>query len=150
MVDLAKQNKLGFEWGAIQIPTLFEHQATWADSHAFAIPARKGNPIAPDKLKAVLTIISWIDKHSLEWATAGHIPAYKPVTESAAFQQMKPNADYAGLAKTAVFDPKSVIAGVASPAYDAATNFMEPAVNGQMDPKSAIEQTKDELANALQ
>ena len=150
MVDLAKQNKLGFEWGAVQIPVLFDHPATWADSHAFAIPARKGNEIAPDKLKAVLTIASWIDKHSLDWASAGHIPAYKPITDSPAFQNLKPNSDYAGLAKTAVFDPKSTVAGVASPAYDAATNFMEPAVNGQMDAKSAVSQTRDGIQDALQ
>ena len=47
MVDLAKQNKLGFEWGAIQIPMLFDHPATWADSHSFAIPDRKGNETRP-------------------------------------------------------------------------------------------------------
>ncbi|MDX7951174.1 extracellular solute-binding protein [Lichenihabitans sp. Uapishka_5] len=150
MIDLAKSNKLGFEWGAIQIPTLFAHQATWADSHAFAVPARKGNEISPEKMKAVMTIASWIDKHSLAWAEAGHIPAYRPVTESPAFEGMKPNADYATLAKTAVFDPKSTVAGVASPAYEAATNFMEPAVNGQLDSKSAIAQTRDEIQNALQ
>ena len=150
MVDLAKQNKLGFEWGAIQIPVLFDHAATWADSHAFAIPARKGNDITPDKLKAVLTIASWIDKHSIDWASAGHIPAYKPVTESPAFENLKPNADYASLAKTAVFDPKSTVAGVASPTYDAATNFLEPSVNGQMDAKSAVSQTRDAIQDALQ
>ena len=111
MIDLAKQNKLGFEWGAVQIPVLFAHPATWADSHAFAIPARKGNDIAPDKLKAVLTTIAWINRHSISWAEAGHIPAYKPVTESQAFEKMKPNADYAALAKTASFDPKSTITG---------------------------------------
>jgi len=40
MVDLAKNHKLGFDWGAVQIPTLFAHPATWADSHSFAIPDR--------------------------------------------------------------------------------------------------------------
>ena len=150
MIDLAKQNKLGFEWGVVQIPVLFAHPATWADSHAFAIPARKGNDIAPDKLKAVLTTIAWINRHSISWAEAGHIPAYKPVTESQAFEKMKPNADYASLAKTASFDPKSTITGVASPAYDAATNFLQPAVNGQMEAAGAVGQMRDELQNALQ
>ena len=150
MVDLAKQNKLGFEWGAVQIPVLFDHPATWADSHAFAIPNRKGNEISPEKLKAVMTIIAWVNKHSLSWATAGHIPAYKPVDDSPEFITMKPNADYASLAKTATFDPKSIVTGVASPAYDAATNFLEPAVNGQMEAGAAVEQMRDELQNALQ
>ena len=44
MVDLAKKGQL-FDWGAIQIPTLYAHPATWANSHSFAIPDRKGNPV---------------------------------------------------------------------------------------------------------
>ena len=46
MVDLAKKGQL-FDWGAVQIPTFYLHPATWADSHSFAIPDRKGNPVRP-------------------------------------------------------------------------------------------------------
>jgi multiple sugar transport system substrate-binding protein len=150
MIDLAKNNKLGFEWGAIQIPTLFDHPATWADSHSFAIPDRKGNPISKEKLEAVLKVISWMNHHSLFWATAGHIPAFRPVTDSDDFKKMQPNATYSTLAKTAVFDPQSKIAGVASPIYDAATNFVLPAVNGQMTAADAIKQMQSELQGDLQ
>jgi multiple sugar transport system substrate-binding protein len=149
MVDLAKNNKLGFEWGAVQIPTLFAHPATWADSHSFAIPDRKGNPVPQDKVEAVLKVISWMNHHSLFWATAGHIPAFKPVDETPDYANMQPNSTYSSLAKTAVFDPQSKIAGVASPVYDAATNFILPAVNGQMAPADAIKQLTDELENDL-
>ena len=97
-----------------------------------------------------MTVIGWMERHSIAWATAGHIPAYTPVTESAAFAAMKPNADYASLAKTAGFEPKSTITGVASPTYEATTNFLEPAVNGQIDPGSAVDQMRDELQNAQQ
>src|SRR5258708_10678074 len=48
MVDLQKQGKL-FDWGAIQIPVFYDHAATWADSHSFAIPDRSGNPFTPEK-----------------------------------------------------------------------------------------------------
>nr|WP_238858329.1 ABC transporter substrate-binding protein [Faunimonas pinastri] len=150
MVDLAKQKKLGFDWGVMQIPVIFDHAATWADSHSFAVPNRKGNEVSAEKMKAVMTIISWMNHHSIMWANAGHIPAFKAVTESADFKNMKPNSDYASLAETAVFDPKSGITGVASPAYDTATNFLEPAINGQMDAASAVEQMRDELQNDLQ
>ena len=51
MVDLAKKGQL-FDWGAIQIPTLYAHPATWADSHSFAIPDRKGNPVEPGEAQA--------------------------------------------------------------------------------------------------
>ena len=133
MVDLAKKGQL-FDWGAIQIPVFFAHPATWADSHSFAIPDRKGNPVPPEKRKIVLDTIHWFNVHSLEWAAGGHIPAYLPVQESAAFKALKPNSDYASLAKTAVFDPVSVYTGVASPAYDAAGNYMIPALNGEISP----------------
>ena len=93
MVDLAKKGKL-FDWGAIQIPIFFAHPATWADSHSFAIPNRKGNPVDPAKRKLVLDAIHWFNEHSLEWAGGGHIPAYLPVQESAEFKALKPNSDY--------------------------------------------------------
>ncbi|HLW89894.1 MAG TPA: ABC transporter substrate-binding protein [Roseiarcus sp.] len=149
MVDLAKNGKLGFEFGAIQIPTLFDHPATWADSHSFAIPERKGNPVPKEKVEAIMKVIAWMNKNSIMWASAGHIPAYKPVTETPDYKQMQPNATYSSLAKTAVFDPKSKIAGVASPVYDAATNFILPAVNGQLAPGDAIKQLTDELQGDL-
>jgi multiple sugar transport system substrate-binding protein len=149
MADLAKNNKLGFDWGAIQIPTLFDHPATWADSHSFAIPDRKGNPVPKEKVEAIMKVIAWMNKNSIMWASAGHIPAYRPVTETPEYKKMEPNSTYVSLAKTAVFDPKSKIAGVASPVYDAATNFIMPAVNGQLSPADAVKQLTDELQGDL-
>jgi len=149
MTDLAKNNKLGFEWGAIQIPTLYDVPATWADSHSFAIPNRKGNEVKPEKVASVMKIIAWMNHHSLFWATAGHIPAYKPVTETAEYKAMQPNAVYSSLAKTAVFDPKSKIAGVASPVYAAVVNFVAPAFAGQLKPDDAVAQVRDQLEAEL-
>ena len=125
MVDLAKKGQL-FDWGAIQIPVLYSQPATWADSHSFAIPDRKGNPLTPEKRKLVLDTIHWFNQHSLEWAGGGHIPAYLPVQDSAEFKALKPNSDYVSLAKTAVFDPVSIYAGVASPVYDACGQLHDP------------------------
>ena len=149
MVDLAKQGKL-FDWGAIQIPVIYDHAATWADSHSFAIPDRKGNPVSPEKRKEVLDTVHWFNEHSLAWAGGGHIPAYKPVRDSEDFKNLKPNSDYAGLAATAVFDPVSTLAGVASPVYDAAGNYIMPAMNGDMDPKDAATQMRDDLQGQVQ
>jgi multiple sugar transport system substrate-binding protein len=144
MVDLAKKGQL-FDWGAIQIPVLYSQPATWADSHSFAIPDRKGNPVSPEKRKLVLDIIHWFNQHSLEWAGGGHVPAYLPVQESAEFKALKPNSDYVSLAKTAVFDPVSIYAGVASPVYDAAGNYMIPALNGEIAPAEAAKKIRDDL-----
>ena len=149
MVDLEKNGNLGFEWGAIQVPVLMGEQASWADSHAFAVPNSEAKPITPEKLKAVLQIIAWMNEHSLSWAGAGHIPAYKPVTGSAEFKAMQPNATYVKLADTAVFDPVSPLAGVGGAIYEATQNFIVPALNGQLDPTEAIEQMREELKGQM-
>jgi len=145
MTDLAAKGELGFEWGAIAIPTFYDHPATWADSHGFAIPNNAGKEVTPEKKAAVLEIISWMNENSLSWADAGHIPAYSPTRDSEEFKTMQPNATYSVLADTAVFDPKSVLAGVASPVYDAVANYISPAMNGELDPQEAIEEMKADL-----
>lgn len=150
VLGLAKKNQLGFQWGAVQIPVLFDHPATWADSHSFAIPNRKGNPVPPDEIKADLTIISWIEHHAVMWAGGGHIPAYLPASQSEAFKNMQPNSTYSSLTKTAVFDPRSVLAGVASPIYSACENFIQPAINGQLSAKAAIAQFKEQIEGDMQ
>jgi multiple sugar transport system substrate-binding protein len=149
MSDLHAKGEL-FEWGAVQIPTFFDHPATWADSHAFAIPNNVGKEMTPEKKAAVLEVIAWMNKHSTFWATAGHLPAYNPAREAEEFKTMQPNATYAKLADTAVFDPSSVLAGVASPIYDAAGNFLMPAVNGEMEPQDAMEQMRDDLQGQVE
>lgn len=149
MVDMEEKDTLGFEWGAVQVPKLMEQQATWADSHAFAIPDQGDKEMSPEKRKAVMTVIGWMEKNALSWAGAGHIPAYKPVAESAEFAEMEPNATYSSLAETAAYDPRSEIAGVASPVYDAAINIISPAIHGYLEPMQAAEQIKSDLQSKL-
>lgn len=144
MVDLQKQGKL-FEWGAVELPVIFNHASTYADSHAFAIPANKGKDMTPEKRAAVLEVIAWIQKNSLLWATAGHIPAYGPVTESAEYKAMEPNATYSSLTANMIFDPKTPLAGVAGPIFDVMSTYFVPTLNGEMEPAEAVEEIKAEL-----
>lgn len=147
MTDLAKQGKL-FDWGAVELPVIFDKPCTYADSHTFAIPKNQGKEMSPEKRAAVLETISWIVKHSLFWATAGHIPAYKPVTESAEYKAMEPNATYSSLTANMIFDPKTPLAGVAGPIFDVMSNYFVPTLNGEMEPADAVESIQEEL-NAL-
>jgi len=144
--DLHAKGSLG-EWGAVEIPQLLDQPATWADSHAFAIPT--GRDLTPEKRKAVMEVIGWMEKHAIRWADAGHIPAYMPVATSAEYKAMEPNATYASLAEHAAYDPRSEIAGVASPVYDAAINIIAPATHGFMSADDAVAQMKDALQPLL-
>lgn len=141
MTDLHKGGKL-FEWGAVELPVIFDHASTYADSHTFAIPANKGKEMSPEKRAAVLEVISWMDKNSLFWATAGHIPAYGPVTATAEYKAMQPNATYSVLTANMIFDPKSPLAGIAGPMFDVMSNFFVPTLNGEMEPAKAVEEIK--------
>jgi multiple sugar transport system substrate-binding protein len=145
MSDLASSGKLGFEWGAIELPVFFNHPCTYSDSHAFAIPNNAGKEADPEKHAAVLEVISWIVKQGNYWATAGHIPALKGVTDSAEYQAMQPNATYAVLTANMVYDPQSKYAGVASPMFDAAGNAFTAAVNGEEESGAAVDMMKEEL-----
>ncbi|MFY8031383.1 MAG: extracellular solute-binding protein, partial [Devosia sp.] len=91
MVDLEKQGKL-FNWGAIELPVLFDRPCTYADSHAFAIPANVGKTPTPEKHAAVLEVIKYMSENSLFWATAGHVPANAAVQASAEYKAMQPQA----------------------------------------------------------
>ena len=144
MTDLNKQGKL-FNWGAIELPVLFDKPCTYSDSHTFAIPNNKGKPQTPEMHAAVLEIIKWMEGHALFWATAGHIPANKAVTDSADYKAMQPQATYATLTANMIYDPKSKFAGVASPLFDAAGNALTPAINGETDPDSAVKEMKEKL-----
>ncbi len=48
-------------------------------------------------------IKSMLDQ-SLTWAMGGHVPAYLPALDSAAYKELEPQADYASAAKVAVYD----------------------------------------------
>jgi multiple sugar transport system substrate-binding protein len=146
MTDLQKQGKL-FNWGAIELPVIFAHPSTYADSHSFAIPANKGKDMPAEKRAAVLEVISWIDKHSLLWATAGHIPAYNPITALDEYKKMEPNATYSPLTANMIFDPKSSLFGVAGPVFDVMSTHFVPTLNGEMDPAAAVEKIKNDLDN---
>jgi multiple sugar transport system substrate-binding protein len=137
------------DWGAVEIPTLLDQPATWADSHAFAIPSQPDKEMAPEKRQAVMEVIGWMEKNAIRWADAGHIPAYVPVVQSAEYEAMEPNATYASLADSAAFDPRSKIAGVASPVYDTAINIIAPATHGFLSPEDAVVQIKDALQPLL-
>jgi multiple sugar transport system substrate-binding protein len=146
MTDLKAKGKL-FEWGAIELPVIFAHPSTYADSHTFAIPANKGKEMSAEKHAATLEVMSWMNKNSLFWATAGHIPAYGPISAMDEYKKMEPNATYSPLTANMIFDPKSPLFGVAGPVFDVMSTHFVPTLNGEMDPAAAVEKIKADLDN---
>jgi multiple sugar transport system substrate-binding protein len=142
MTDLHADGKL-FEWGAVELPVIFDKPATYSDSHVFAIP--KGSATDPAKRAAVLKVMAGILNESLFWATAGHIPANNSVTNSAEYKSMEPNATYSPLTANMIYDPKTPLAGVAGPIFDVMSTHFVPTLNGELDPAEAVAYIKEDL-----
>jgi multiple sugar transport system substrate-binding protein len=150
MVDLKKNGKLPFEYGVAALPKFFATQQTWADSHQFAIPNNDKNPPTPEKVAAALKFIAFFVKQ-VTWAGGGHIPAYLPVQESDAYKQMVPNNEYsAQAAKNVEYEPILPIFGVGGPTFAPISNFLVPAVNGQLPVDQGMKQFVAELEKFAQ
>ena len=117
--------------------------------YALALAANAPSAMTKETRDAAMTVIGWMEKHSLAWANAGHIPAYMPTVASAEYQALQPNATYAKLTEHAAFDPRSPIAGVGSPIYDAVDNLIAPAIHGFLTPEEAASQMQEQLQALL-
>ncbi|MBF4632469.1 extracellular solute-binding protein [Clavibacter michiganensis subsp. phaseoli] len=105
---------------AMPIPTLYGTPASFADSHAFVLPHQS----SPDPVKREKTYAFVADllKNSLQWAGAGHIPAYKPIVDSPEYAELLPQAHYANAAQQIEYDPVAYFTGSGS---DFQTYFAE-------------------------
>ncbi len=75
-------------------PTLFDTPATWADSHAWAIPASLKRD-DPAKYEAALGLLAWIYDHGLDWSRTGHLSISRSVSSSAEYAALPHRDEYA-------------------------------------------------------
>ena len=149
LVRATKAGTLGFEYGIVPLPKMYANASTWADSHAFALPANPGHEPSPEKVRAVMRFIAYVSTHSLGWAEGGHIPAYKPVAESAAAKSLMPNALYAQVANDVVYDPDGWYMGAAGPLEAIASKFLPAALYGYLTPAQAVHRFETEAARLV-
>ncbi|MEW6022148.1 MAG: extracellular solute-binding protein [Pseudomonadota bacterium] len=149
LVRATRQRTLGFEYGIVPLPRLYQDASVWTDSHAFAIPANEGKPMAPEKLRGVLAFMAYVSRHSMGWAEGGHVPAYRPVAESLEARALMPNAMYAEAANNVVYDPDGWYMGAAGPVESMASKFMPGALSGQLTPAEALTMFEKEALRLL-
>lgn len=101
----------GLDFGMVAIPTIFDVPAEQADSHTFVLPRKDRTP---EQLRQAMTFVKSMLDQSLTWAQGGHIPAYLPVQDSAAFRRLSPQSDYASAAENAVYDSPAWYSGAGS------------------------------------
>lgn len=149
LVRASKAGTLGFDYGIAPLPKMYANASAWADSHGFALPANPGHEPSPEKVNAILRFVAYVSRHSLGWAEGGHIPAYRPVAESAEAKSLMPNAMYAGVANDVVYDPDGWYMGAAGPLEAIASKFLPAALYGYMTPAQAVHKFESEAARLV-
>lgn len=119
-----------------KMPTMFGQPATYGDSHAYVLPARRDAD--PEHLRFIYEFVSGIVHQGLQWATAGHIPAYLPIHETAAYQELEPQSNYANAINEVVFDPATWFAGAGTDFQNQMCQPLIRAYQGAIDPPAAV------------
>lgn len=77
----------GMSWDMAPVPTIFDEQRVWANSHQFFMT--KQATADEDKQAAAQVFIAWMSEQSGDWAGAGMIPARQSVRDEGALEGTK-------------------------------------------------------------
>ena len=92
-------------YGVYPYPRLWGRDAAFVDGHAWVMPKRRRSP---EQVRAVARFLKFMAAHNFDWSRTGHLPAFRAVYGSAAFQALPHRRDIAPLAATGVQLPPYV------------------------------------------
>lgn len=133
--DLAAFRETDPKVGAAPFPTVFDTPAVYADAHAFVLPKRTEPD--PERRRRAHRTVAALLKASQIWATAGHIPAYEPVTRTAEYRKLRPQDQYVGTRDQVVIDPPVWFAGAGSDFQNAMSQVLQQALLDGLAPDRA-------------
>ena len=119
--------------------------AVQADSHTLVIP-KQPNVDSARLDRSLLLIKSMLDQ-SKTWAEGGHVPTWLPFRDSAEYQALTPQSNYAAAADGAVYDPPGWYSGSGSNFEIVTGSAIATVLGGQQSPADALAQMRDQLTN---
>ena len=78
-------------------PRLWGQDVSYVSGHAWVVPRRERTP---EQRRAIARFFRFMAEHNFDWARTGHLPAFKAVVGSAAFQALPHRANIASVAST--------------------------------------------------
>ncbi|WP_369854352.1 extracellular solute-binding protein [Brachybacterium paraconglomeratum] len=122
----------GLPFDITMIPGVFGEPVAYADSHSFVLP----HQMSPDeeRRRTVHAVVAHLLKNSIDWAAAGHIPAYSPVVEDPAYGELIPQSHYADAVDHLVYDPPAWFTGSGSDFHTYFGNDMQNVWARRTDP----------------
>src|SRR3954453_7636115 len=126
------------------VPNIFGGQyAVQADSHTLIMP-RNGDQTR-QQLDQSLGLIKSLLEQSMTWAEGGHVPAWQPTVQSAAYKKLTPQSNYAAAADAAVYDQPGWYSGSGSNFEIVMGSAIGGVEAGQLTPEAAISQMRTRL-----
>ncbi|MEQ7127194.1 extracellular solute-binding protein [Actinopolymorpha sp. B11F2] len=119
---------------------LGDSYAVQADSHTFVMPNK--NPLERERIDLIFGFIRSMLDQGITWGEGGHIPTWLPVQESAEYQEIKPQSNYADVAESAVYDPPAWFSGSGSNFEAVTGSALGGVLVGRTTPEAAVEQMK--------
>ncbi|MYS95473.1 MULTISPECIES: extracellular solute-binding protein [Streptomyces] len=135
------------DYGATPLPPVFGGPATHAESHAFVLPHQsdRGGPAN----EGAHRLAAYIVRHARQWALGGHIPAYRPVLSTAAYQKMSPQNEYVSAMDHQATEPKVWFAGSTGILAQRVGPVVVSSTMGSARPETAARRMKGELTRLL-
>lgn len=127
------EEQAGLNFGAVQFPAAFGANASWTDSHTFAVPVQR--KLNQQKVLDVVKFVDWMTAHGEMWAKAGHIPTRKSVVAKSEFKGLPHRNEYAAAVKYVFTPPATPKWGEI---YDLVSDSLEAAVARNVDAKTAL------------
>ncbi len=145
-VDVFQQGGLPFSMQPF--PAVFGPGLAQADSHTFVVPVQPNAD--SERLSMVLTMIRSLLGQSLIWASGGHIPAWLPVQDSAAYRKLKPQSNYQSAADYVVYDPPAWYSGAGSDMENYAGSAIGELMLGGLSPAAAYQEMRSSFESLAQ
>jgi len=130
------------------IPTVFDREANWADSHAFCIPASETR--SAERLDSALAFIAGMLERGQMWAEGGHVPSWQPVVQSEKYKTLEPQSHYAVAAERATAGPRVWFGGAGSELENEAYAAIQGSLTGATDPAGAVRQFRAAIEQFLE
>jgi multiple sugar transport system substrate-binding protein len=118
--------------------------AVQADSHTLVLPKRPSR--SSTELNDALTFIRSLLDQSATWAAGGHVPAWLPYRNSAAYAKLTPQSYYASAADAAVYDPDAWYSGSGSDFEIITGGTIGAVMAGLSSPSAGLAQMKSKLS----
>jgi multiple sugar transport system substrate-binding protein len=107
----------GLEWAAAPVPQFGSQPGVWGGSHLLAQPRGISEEASADAWR----LMTFLSDNSLEWASAGQVPARRDVLSTEAFSQLGAPTQAARQLSYVVYEPPS-------PRSNALFPFVDPAI----------------------